>query len=53
LLEGVDLLPDGLATGRRGLTEELEDRSELALLAEDLGVLVAERLLRAGGTEPR
>ncbi len=45
LSERVRLLSEGLAVGRRHRGHLLQDRGELALLAEDLGVLVAERLL--------
>ena len=53
LLERVDQLADGLALLGRDGAHLLEDRRQLALLAEDLGVLVAQRLLGRRRLEAR
>jgi hypothetical protein len=53
LLEDVDLLADGTPAVGRGRAELLQDGGELTLLAEDLGVLVAKRLLGRRGAEAR
>src|SRR5207253_3104000 len=53
LLERVHLLADRLARIGRRSPELLQDRRELALLAEDLRVLVAQRLLGGGLPEAR
>ncbi len=48
VLEGVDLGAHGGAVGRRHVAHEREHGGEVALLAEHLGVLGAERLLAGG-----